>query len=169
MSSRNDIINILSNYPEWHSIEYIYIDRNITKTTKINKQILKDKIIITKNSNELFRMIDYNILNNKDKLYDENYSKLNYVPVADLIVIGNDVDNTEDIEQLIDKNTIISKVLSDNVYFIEDTMKELLILITPHETYILKGHGLNMELLKGDYLRNTWKSILNPLILSLFF
>ena len=45
MSSRNDIINILSNYPEWHSIEYIYIDRNITKTTKINKQIFHILII----------------------------------------------------------------------------------------------------------------------------
>ncbi len=81
---------------------------------------------------------------------------LKFIPTADLIIITNSKDALmKNTNGLIDKHTIISKILSEDVFYIEDSFKDIHIFITPENTYIFKGHGVDTKLLSESEYRNT--------------
>ena len=121
MSTKNKkiykILNILETYNEWNDLEYIFIDKTLTLTPDIYDNLLKNKIIITEH---------------------------------DLIIMSNNINSLTNkyIKKLIDEdNTIISKILSDNMYYIADMKKKLHIIITNNNTFVFKGYGVNLRLL----------------------
>ncbi|WP_288640313.1 hypothetical protein [Methanosphaera stadtmanae] len=144
MSTKNKkiykILNILETYNEWNDLEYIFIDKTLTLTPDIYDNLLKNKIIITEHENNL-HMLD----ENKD-----TYTLLDSIPTVDLIIMSNNINSLTNkyIKKLIDEdNTIISKILSDNMYYIADMKKKLHIIITNNNTFVFKGYGVNLRLL----------------------
>ena len=86
-------------------------------------------------------------------MLDENkdtYTLLDSIPTVDLIIMSNNINSLTNkyIKKLIDEdNTIISKILSDNMYYIADMKKKLHIIITNNNTFVFKGYGVNLRLL----------------------
>lgn len=144
----NRIISILESSSEWKEIEYIFIDNKLNINSKLFKRLSENKIIIRQEDNDKLNMCDNN---------DENISTtLNFIPTADLIIISNNIPtNGKIIEKIIDKHTIISKVLSNDIYYITNFTNDIHIFITKNHMYIFKGHGIDMTLLKRNEMRNT--------------
>lgn len=121
------------------------------KLRKENNLLLHDKIIITENSECEICMLDSNISNNNQK-----YDILNYPPKVDLIItFESDESYNKHVNKCIDKHTLISKMLSEDVIYVEDSYKDIHILINDSKVFILKGHGLETKLIKINDMQNT--------------
>lgn len=120
------------------------------KLQKENNLLLHDKIIITENSEYKICMLDSNISGS------QKYDILNYPPKVDLIItFESDNSYNEHISKCMDKHTLISKMLSEDVIYLEDSYKDLHILINDDKIFILKGHGLETKLMKINDMKNT--------------
>lgn len=122
------------------TLEYVFLDK-ITRNN-IKNQFLKNKMILTSNEKYGICMLD-----NQEKDVEKQLTQLNYNQIVDLIII-NDLNDSvnENIKKIIDKHTIIAKVLSNEIIYIEDIDKEVLILVTPHQKYVIKNRGVNPKL-----------------------
>ena len=114
--SINTIINLLENQYN-DQIEYIYVDKSILTKNRQDNLLFKEKIFITTDNNNNLQMLDFE-QNEKDIL--------NFTPKVDFT------------KNIIDKHTIISKILSDDTIYIEDALNKLKIIISKDETYIFK-------------------------------
>ena len=127
------------------TLEYVFLDK-ITRNN-IKNQFLKNKMILTSNEKYGICMLD-----NQEKDVEKQLTQLNYNRIVDLIII-NDLNDSvnENIKKIIDKHTIIAKVLSNEIIYIEDIDKEVLILVTPHQKYVIKNRGVNAKLMYGEF------------------
>ena len=127
--SINTIINLLENKYD-DQIEYIYVDKSILTKNRQDNLLFKEKIFITTDDNNL-QMLDFE-LNEKDIL--------NFTPKVDLLIIDHHNELNNFTKNIIDKHTIISKILSDDTIYIEDALNQLKIIISKDETYIFKDN-----------------------------
>ncbi|WP_304124838.1 hypothetical protein [Methanosphaera cuniculi] len=127
--SINTIINLLENKYD-DQIEYIYVDKSILTKNRQDNLLFKEKIFITTDDNNL-QMLDFE-LNEKDIL--------NFTPKVDLLIIDHHNKLNNFTKNIIDKHTIISKILSDDTIYIEDALNQLKIIISKDETYIFKDN-----------------------------
>lgn len=127
------------------TLEYVFLDK-ITRNN-IKNQFLKNKMILTSNEKYGICMLD-----NQEKDVEKQLTQLNYNQIVDLIII-NDLNDSvnENIKKIIDKHTIIAKVLSNEIIYIEDIDKEVLILVTPQQKYVIKNRGVNAKLMYGEF------------------
>lgn len=137
--SINAIINLLENKYD-DQIEYIYVDKSILTKNRQDNLLFKEKIFITTDNNNL-QMLDFE-QNEKDIL--------NFTPKVDLLIIDHQNTSNNFTKNLIDKHTIISKILSDDTIYIEDALNKLKIIISKDKTYIFKDnqnfkHNIPME------------------------
>lgn len=136
------IIDFLEKYHDWNFLEYIFIEDNL-KINHTNKS-LENKTLIAQSSDDKFYIID-----------DDNKKSdiLNYTPTVDLVIMSEETNfNTKVIDNLIDKHTLITKVLSDNIFFIEDKQQELFLLVINNHSYKFQGHGINIKLFENCYM-----------------
>lgn len=139
-NSINAIITLLENHFE-ETIEYIYIDQSILKRHKQQDLLSKEKIFITTDNNNI-QMIDFE-LNEKDIL--------NYAPKVDLLIIDHHQRNQNFTKHMIDKHTIISKIISEDIIYIEDALNELKIVIAKDETYIFKENTNYKQFIPDEF------------------
>lgn len=130
------IINIPNEYSEINDCEYIYIDTIDLKN--LNNSIFKNKTILTKKFDDYF--ILENTISTKPGL-----TKLNYKHIVDLLILNNTTIQ-RDLHEIIDQDTIIIKKLEDNIIYVEDTRKNIKMIITPYEKIIIKNNGINTNL-----------------------
>lgn len=126
--SINTIINLLENQYN-DQIEYIYVDKSILTKNRQDNLLFKEKIFITTDNNNNLQMLDFE-QNEKDIL--------NFAPKVDLLIIDHHNTSNNFTKNIIDKHTIISKILSDDTIYIEDALNKLKIIISKDETYIFK-------------------------------
>lgn len=74
-----------------------------------------------------------------------NMTKLQYNQRVDLVILNN-YNKTPNMESLIDKDTIITKNLGDNVFYIEDLRNDLYIIITETERLVIEGRGAKTQI-----------------------
>ena len=135
-----EIIKNLENLPGINECEYIYLDNiNFPKNTVF----LKNKIILTHNDIQNFSMFEYdNIVHNKIK----DITELNFRQIVDLVILTDSEKIPKDIDEIIDKDTIVSKSLGNDVIYIEDMRKNQYMIITKHEKIVIEGRGIETHL-----------------------
>ncbi|RAP48077.1 MAG: hypothetical protein BZ135_01070 [Methanosphaera sp. rholeuAM6] len=74
-----------------------------------------------------------------------NMTKLQYKQRVDLVILNN-FNKTPNMDSLIDKDTIITKNLGDNIFYIEDLRNDLYIIITEKERLVIEGRGAKTQL-----------------------
>lgn len=137
-----EIIKNLETVPEINECEYIFIDSlNFPK----NAAFLKNKIIITQNNLQNYLMFEYNCMekyNNQIK----DITELNFKQIADLMILSDSDNIPKNLEEIMDKDTIISKNLGNNILYIEDIRKNIYIIITKNEKIVIEGRGLETNI-----------------------
>lgn len=135
-----EIIKNLEKVPEIGECEYIFID-NLNFPNNIS--FLENKIIITQNDLNDFLMFEYDKMEN-NKIHE--MTKINFRQVVDLVILLDSDKLPEDVEQIIDQDTIISKCLGNNIIYIEDTRNSTYMIVTRHEKITLKQRGANTHI-----------------------
>lgn len=137
-----EIIKNLETVPEINECEYIFIDSlNVPK----NMPFLKNKIIITQNNLQNYLMFEYNCMdkcNNQIK----DITELNFKQIADLMILSDSKNIPKNLEEIMDKDTILSKNLGNNILYIEDIRKNIYIIITKNEKIVIEGRGLETNI-----------------------
>lgn len=135
-----EIIKNLENLPDINECEYIYVDSlNFPKNTAF----LKNKIILTHNNIQNFLMFEYdNIVHNKIM----NVSELNFKQIVDLVILVDSENIPKDMNEIIDKDTIVSKSLGNDIIYIEDLRKNQYMIITKHEKIVIEGRGIETHI-----------------------
>lgn len=137
-----EIIKNLETVPEINECEYIFIDSlNFPK----NAAFLKNKIIITQNNLQNYLMFEYNCMekyNNQIK----DITELNFKQIADLMILSDSENIPKNLEEIMDKDTIVSKNLGNNIFYIEDIRKNIYIIITKNEKIVIEGRGLETNI-----------------------
>ncbi len=129
----------------------MYIDQNLLNMENYN--LLNNKLLLTQVGNNV-QMLENR--NPEDGNFMENSENMQYIPTVDLVIITNSEKALiENKSGFIDKHTIISKILSDDVFYLEDSFKDIHIFITPENTFIFKGHGVETKLISKNEFRNT--------------
>lgn len=136
-TTTENLVKNIENLPDIDECEYIYIDDlNI-----INKDssFLKNKILITQNSLKEYLMFETSDLLNDGQ--DYNMTKMKSSHVVDLLILNNFNKTPNNMENLIDQDTIITKNLGNNLIYIEDSRNDLYMIITQKERFVIEGRG----------------------------
>lgn len=104
---------------------------------------LRNKILITQNSLKEYLMFETNDIQHNGQI--NNMTKLQYKQRVDLVILNN-FNKTPNMDSLIDKDTIITKNLGDNIFYIEDLRNDLYIIITEKERLVIEGRGAKTQL-----------------------
>ena len=110
-----------------------------------NMPFLKNKIIITQNNLQNYLMFEYNCMekyNNQIK----DITELNFKQIADLMILSDSKNIPKNLEEIMDKDTILSKNLGNNILYIEDIRKNIYIIITKNEKIVIEGRGLETNI-----------------------
>ncbi|MBE6486950.1 MAG: hypothetical protein E7Z85_08940 [Methanosphaera stadtmanae] len=131
-----EIIKNLENLPDISECEYIYLDTlNIPKNTSF----LKNKIIITQNNLQDFLMFEYDNIDNTNQIKD--ITELNFRQMVDLVILLDSENIPKNITDIIDKDTIVSKNLGNNIIYIEDLRKNQYTIISKYEKIVIEGRA----------------------------
>lgn len=136
------LLKSIEKIPEINECEYVFIDDLSIKN--INTGILENKILITQNNSKDYLMFDINDIEENGKI--NNITKLESQLVVDLVILNKQV-IPQDMENFIDQDTIITKYLGNNIIFMEDNRNNICIFITEHERFIIKGNGVETQML----------------------
>ena len=137
-----EIIKNLETVPEINECEYIFIDSlNVPKNTAF----LKNKIIITQNNLQNYLMFEYNCMNKYNNQI-KDITELNFKQIADLMILSDSENIPKNLEEIMDKDTILSKNLGNNILYIEDIRKNIYIIITKNEKIVIEGRGLETNI-----------------------
>ncbi len=135
-----EIIKNLEKIPEIEECEYIFID---ILNFPDNISFLKNKIIITQNNLQDFLMFEYNKIEDNQS---NEITKINYRQIVDLVILLDSDKLPKQLDEIIDKDTIISKYLGNNIIYIEDLRNKMYMIITKHETIVLKQRGVQTHI-----------------------
>lgn len=134
----NNLFNSTNIYSQINDCEYIYIDD--INSQYVKHPIFKNKIILTQKTNDFF------MFENTALSKDSEMTKLDYKHIVDLLILNNQSKISQNIESLIDKDTLVIKNLGHNVIYMEDKRKQIKIIITPFEKIVLSNEGIYTEL-----------------------
>lgn len=135
-----EIIKNIENLPGINECEYVYLDRlNFPENTTF----LKNKIILTQNTIQNFLMFEYDkIVHNKIM----DITELNFRQIVDLVILLDSENIPEGMDGIIDKDTIVSKSLGNDVIYIEDFRKNQYMIVTKHEKIVFEGRGIDTHI-----------------------
>ncbi len=142
-----DLIKNLEKIPEIEACEYIFIDD--LRIPNIHAPFLQNKILITQDSLKDFLMFDSADIMANGQI--DNMTRLNYKQRVDLVILNNFEKNHNELERLIDKDTIIMKNLGQNVLYIEDFRNNMYMIITRNERIIIEGKGATTQMKYIEY------------------
>lgn len=131
-----EIIKNLQNLEDINECEYIYLD---TLNFPKNTSFLKNKIIITQNNLQDFLMFEYDNIADNNGIVD--ITELNFRQMVDLVILLDSENLPKHIEDIIDKDTIVSKNLGSNIIYIEDLRKNQFMIVTKYEKIVIEGRG----------------------------
>ena len=76
----------------------------------------------------------------------KDITELNFKQIADLMILSDSENIPKNLEEIMDKDTIISKNLGNNILYIEDIRKNIYIIITKNEKIVIEGRGLETNI-----------------------
>lgn len=135
------LLKNLEKLPDIDECEYIYVDD--IDIPNFQNKFLRNKILITQNSLKEYLMFETNDIQHNGQI--NNMTKLQYKQRVDLVILNN-FNKTPNMDSLIDKDTIITKNLGDNIFYIEDLRNDLYIIITEKERLVIEGRGAKTQL-----------------------
>lgn len=148
IKSKTQIANIIRNIPEVEYVEYVFLDNEDDSRKFISNLDENDTYLLTlNNKNELY-IIENSMDNNSSDRYDNTITSR---PELDLIIITDDTKIQDNyIQEMVTKNTIITKIFDNDITYIEDNMSDRKILITECDTYTINGSGIKTRINKNQ-------------------
>ena len=73
-------------------------------------------------------------------------TELNFRQIVDLVILLDSENIPEGMDGIIDKDTIVSKSLGNDVIYIEDFRKNQYMIVTKHEKIVFEGRGIDTHI-----------------------
>jgi len=126
------------------NFEYLFIQNKLLDYN-LNHVLGKDNIILTDDAeNDSIYMINSDTIN---KTALENKTQVKHTPKMDMIMIDDSqaIKENKHLQNSIDQHTIITKLINENIFYIEDSLKEIRIIISPQTKILILGEGIQTD------------------------